>query len=123
MTLALWCVLIAALLPYVPFGLAATKLNPLTPRLSAPALDGVPARAYGAHLNSFEAFPFFAAAVIVSHVVEGRSRTVGALAVLFILARLAHLAFYLSDRQPLRTTSFLIGLVISTVIFIHPAFH
>ncbi len=123
MTLALWCILAAALLPYVPFGLAGAKLNPRTPRLSAPTLDGLSARAYGAHLNSFEAFPFFAAAVIVSHMVEGPSATVGVLAVAFVVARLAHMAFYLSDRQPLRTTFFLAAMIISTVIFIHPAFH
>lgn len=109
MTLAFWCVLVAALLPYVPFGLASTKLNPHAPRLGAPALDGLPARAYGAHLNSFEAFPAFAAAVIISHIVEGPSATVGWLAVAFILARLAHMAFYLSDRQPLRTACFLLA--------------
>jgi len=123
MTVAFWCILVAALLPYVPFALVGSKLNPHTPRLSAPLLEGTPARAYGAHLNSFEAFPFFAAAVIVSHIVEGPSATVGWLAVLFVLVRLAHMAFYLSDRQPLRTTFFTVGLVISVVIFVHPAFH
>ncbi len=122
MTVAFWCILVAALLPYVPFSLAGPKLNPLTPRLSAPTLEGTPARAYGAHLNSFEAFPFFAAAVIVSHILEGPSATVGWLAVLFIAARLAHSAFYLADRQPPRTICFLLGLVISVAIFVHPAF-
>jgi uncharacterized MAPEG superfamily protein len=123
MTVAFWCVLVAALLPYVPFGLASNKLNPHAPRLGAPALEGLAARAYGAHCNGFEAFPFFAAAVIVSHVVEGANTTVGWLALAFIVARLAHMAFYLMDRQPLRTTCFFIGLALTIVIFVHPAFH
>jgi uncharacterized MAPEG superfamily protein len=123
MTLAFWCVFVAALLPYVPFGFASTRLDPHAPRLGAPALQGLAARAYGAHLNGFEAFPFFAAAVIVSHVVEGANATVGWLALAFIVARLAHMAFYLMDRQPLRSACFFVGLALTAVIFIHPAFH
>ena len=123
MTLAFWRVLVAALLPYVPFGLASPRLNPHAPRRAAAALEGLAARAYGAHLNGFEAFPFFAAAVIVSHLVEGANATVGWLALAFIVARLAHMAFYLMDRPPLRSAFFFLGLALTIVIFIHPAFH
>jgi uncharacterized MAPEG superfamily protein len=123
MTLAIWCVLVAAFLPYVPFGLASRKLDPHAPRLNAPQLEGLAARAYGAHLNAFEAFPFFAAAVIVSQVVEGASATVGWLALAFVVARIGHIAFYLADRPPLRSACFALGLALTLVIFIHPAFH
>ena len=75
------------------------------------------------HLNGFEAFPFFAAAVIVSHIVEGANATVDWLALAFVAARLGHLAFYLLDRPPLRSTFFTIGIVIAIIIFVHPAFH
>ena len=75
-------------------------------------LEGLPARAYGAHLNAFEAFPPFAAAVIIAHLVEGASTTINVLAMLFILARLApSCGFYLADRQPLRSAAFFVGLV------------
>jgi len=123
MTLAFWCVLVAAVLPYVPFGFASGGLNPRAPRAGANALEGLAARAYGAHLNGFEAFPFFAAAVIISHIVEGPSALVGWLAVAFVAVRIGHMAFYLSDRQPLRSACFFIAAAISVVIFIHPAFH
>jgi uncharacterized MAPEG superfamily protein len=123
MTLAFWCVFIAALLPYVPFGLTARLLNPKTPRQGVPNLEGLPARAHGAHLNAFEAFPPFAAAVIISHIVEGASTTVNWLAVLFIVARLGHMGFYLADRQPLRSASFFVGLIVVIVIFVQTAFH
>ena len=75
------------------------QVNPHAPRSARPPCRS-PARGYGAHLNGFEAFPFFAAAVIVSHVVEGANATVGWLAVAFIAARAAHMAFYLMDRRP-----------------------
>jgi uncharacterized MAPEG superfamily protein len=123
MTIAFWCVFVAALLPYVPFGLAAGRLDPKTPRIGAAELEGVAARAYGAHLNAFENFPPFAAAVIISHVVEGASATVNGLAVLFVFARLAHIGFYLADRAPFRSSAFLAGVIATVIIFVHPAFH
>jgi uncharacterized MAPEG superfamily protein len=123
MTIAFWCVLVAALLPYVPVSLASRFLDPKTPRKGVANLEGLPARAYAAHLNAFEAFPPFAAAVIISHVVEGASGLVNGLAVLFIVARLAHMGFYLSDRQPLRSASFTVGLIVVIVIFVQTAFH
>ncbi len=123
MTLAFWCVLVAALLPYVPFGLASGKLDMRTPRSRAGDLEGLAQRAYGSHLNSFEAFPPFAAAVIVSHIVEGANSTVGWLALLFVVVRLAHMAFYLADRQPPRSAMFFVGMVVTIAIFVHPAFH
>jgi uncharacterized MAPEG superfamily protein len=123
MTLAFWCVLIAAILPYVPLGLANRFLDPRTPRKGVANLEGLPARAHGAHLNAFEAFPAFAAGVIISHIVEGASSLVNILAVLFIIARLAHMGFYLADRQPLRSGSFFAGAAVIVVIFVQNAFH
>ena len=123
MTIAFWCVLIAALLPYVPFGLVSGKLNPKTPRLGVAELEGLQARAYGAHLNAFETFAPFAAAVIIAHIVESASATINWLAVIYILARLGHLGFYLADRQPLRSAAFFLGLLVTIIIFVQPAFH
>jgi len=123
MTVAIWCVLVAALLPYVPFALASRQLDHRAPRLAALKLEGRAARAHGAHLNAFEAFPFFAAAVIVSQLVEGGNATVGWLAIAFLVARIGHIGFYLADRPPLRSACFTLGLLLTAVIFIHPAFH
>ena len=123
MTVAIWCVFIAGLLPYAVFGPASAKLDSLKPRDSARTLEGLPARAYGAHLNHFEAFPFFAAAVLVAHIVEGPSATINWLAAAFILARLGYTFFYLNNLQPFRSISFFVGLLITMAIFVIPAFH
>jgi uncharacterized MAPEG superfamily protein len=48
---------------------------------------------------------------------------VNGIAVLFIVARLAHMGFYLADRQPLRSASFFVGLILVIVIFVQTAFH
>lgn len=123
MTIAIWCVFIAGLLPYAVFGPAAAKLNSLLPRASARNLEGLPARAYATHLNHFEAFPFFAAAVLVAHIVEGASTTINWLAVAFIVVRLGYTFFYLNNLQPFRSISFFVGLILTIAIFVIPAFH
>jgi len=123
MTIAFWCVLIAALLPYVPFALVSSKVDMRAPRKGERDLEGLAARALGAHLNAFETFPPFAAAVIVAHLVEGASATVNVLAVLYIVARLAHTGFYLADKAKPRSASFTIGMILMVVIFVQPAFH
>jgi uncharacterized MAPEG superfamily protein len=122
MTVAFWCVLIAALLPYVPFGLVR-GLDPKTPRVGVDKLTGRAARAHGAHLNAFEAFAPFAAAVVIAHIVEGPSAVINVLAALWVVARLGHIGFYLADQQPLRSLAFTVGLVLTLAIFIQPAFH
>ena len=122
MTIAFWCILVAGLLPYAVFSLSAAKLDPKLPRNAARHLEGLPARAYAAHQNHFEAFPFFAAAVIVAHLVEGASSTVNWLALAFIAVRIGHSAAYLADIQPVRSACFTIGLILTLAIFVHPAF-
>jgi len=122
MTIAFWCVLIAAFLPYVAFGMVR-GLDPKLPRASARDLEGAALRAHGAHLNSFEAFAPFAAAVTIAHIVGGASSAANWLAVAFIVVRLGHTFFYVTDRQPLRSTCFGIGLLLTVAIFISPLFH
>jgi len=121
MTIAFWCVLVAALLPYVPFGLVK-GLDPKAPRVAVKDLTGLPARAHGAHLNAFEAFPAFAAAVIISHLSLGANLGTNVLALLFLVARAAHMGFYLADMAPLRSAAFGVGLLIVVAMFVHAAF-
>jgi uncharacterized MAPEG superfamily protein len=123
MTIAIWCVLVAALLPYAVFGPASARLDIKQPRRLIGDLEGIAARAHGAHLNHFETFPFFAAAVIIAHMLSGASTLVNWLAVAYIAVRLIYTAMYLTDRQPLRSVSFFVGLIIVIVIFVSPLFH
>jgi uncharacterized MAPEG superfamily protein len=120
-TIAIWCILVAAILPYVAFSFVK-GLNPREPRANLSTLEGRAARAYGAQLNGFETFPFFAAAVIVSHVVGGPSAVANILAVVYILVRIGHMAAYLDDRPPLRSAFWALGLLLAAAIFALPAF-
>ena len=120
MTIAFWCVFVAALLPYVVFGFVK-GLDPRNMRAKVGELTGLSARAHAAHLNAFEAFPPFAAAAIISHLSLGANTTTNLLCVAFVAARLAHMGFYLADRQPPRSAAFGIGTLIVIVMFLHAA--
>jgi uncharacterized MAPEG superfamily protein len=120
MTIAFWCVFVAALLPYVAFGFVRGA-DAKNPRTSIKSFEGQSARAHAAHLNAFEAFPPFAAAIVISHLTLGANTVTNLLALVFVIARVAHLGFYLADRQPPRSASFTVGLVIVIILFIHAA--
>ncbi len=124
MTIALWCILIAALLPLVFTAVAKygheagmRRLN-RQPRVFQAELTGFRARAHWAHLNSIEAFPPFAAAVLVAQWVHAPQGRIDLLAVLFIALRLIYGAFYLSDRPQLRSLTWVLGLACMVGLFV-----
>lgn len=121
MTIAIWCILIAAALPYIAFSFVK-GIDGRQPRAGVGGLEGQAARAYGAQLNGFETFPLFAAAVIVSHMVGGPSTAANILAVIYVLLRVGHMAAYIADRQPLRSAAFTVAQLVAAAIFILPAF-
>ncbi|WP_313920379.1 MAPEG family protein [Tahibacter sp.] len=123
-TIALWCILIAALLPLVFTAVAKYgheagmhRLN-RQPRVFQAELTGFRARAHWAHLNSIEAFPPFAAAVLVAQWVHAPQGRIDLLAVLFIVSRLIYGAFYLSDRPLLRSLTWALGLACMVGLFV-----
>ena len=122
MTIAIWCIFIAATLPYVPYGFVVKELDPNQPRTHLGELSGQSIRTYGAHLNGLETFPWFAAAVIVSHMVGGPSRVADVLAILYVLVRIGHMAAYIAGRQPLRTPAFAAAQLVALAIFVSPLF-
>jgi len=122
MPFAYWCVLVAALMPYVLVAYAkSSSRNNYNPRDSAQKLEGAKRRAYAAHQNSFEVFPFFAVAVIASAQLGGSISTINWLAGLFILTRLAYAACYLANIAAMRSLIWLAGLIINIAIFVLPA--
>jgi uncharacterized MAPEG superfamily protein len=120
MTMALWCVLIAGLLPYaaVLVAKAGAKFDNNNPRDWLAKQEGYRRRANAAQANSFEAFPLFAAAVIVAHVLHGPQARVDMYAMVFIAARVAYLFFYVVDFAVLRSLAWLLGIGSAVTIFI-----
>lgn len=73
MTIALWCVLVAGLLPYVAtvIAKAGTDFDNRNPRAWLARQQGYRHRASAASMNAFEALPLFAAAVLIAQVLRG----------------------------------------------------
>ncbi len=121
MTTAYWCVLIAALLPYaatLTAKIGGEKFDNRDPREWLNRQSGHRRRANAAQLNSFEAFPLFAAAVIVAHLTNAPQPKVDLLAITFVAARLAYIAFYVADRSTLRSLAWFVGIGSAVAIFV-----
>ena len=105
MTTAFWCVLAAAMLPYltIAIGKYDRKYDNRSPRDWEARLEGRQRRAVFAHHNHFEAFAPFAAAVIMAHLAGASQPWSNALAVAFIGLRIAYTWAYLADRHMLRS--------------------
>ncbi len=125
MSIAYWCILIAAVLPYVwtsvgksavrgydnrdPRGWVAKQAHPRVHRGNA------------AHLNAFEAFPAFAAGVLMAQLAGVDPERISALAVAFVVFRVLHGVFYLADRDALRSLSWLLGVVCVLALMVQAA--
>lgn len=100
MKTALICVLIAGMLPYLwttVAKVAGPRYNNRNVREWQARLEGLPQRAHAAHLNSFEAFPLFAAAVLSALLAGVDTTLVGQLSMAFVAARIAYGLVYLAD--------------------------
>lgn len=124
MTIADLCLLGAVILTLVsimPAKLdgrgAYDNANPRDPAFYTP---GLRARSRGAHLNGYEAFPFFAAAVILAEMREVPQGTVNGLAVAFIVARIVYVLLYLTDRPSARSLVWSVGFACNLAIFLSP---
>ena len=104
MTIALWCVLIAGLLPYTAALIAKAggteRFDNNNPRAWLARQEGWRARANAAQANGFETFPLFAAAVIIAHMLRGPQAMVDTLAMVFIAARVAYLGLQRCSTRP-----------------------
>lgn len=121
MSLALWTILLAGLMPYLTVGFAkfsGGRYDNNQPRQWATGLSGFRARAYAAHQNHFEFFPFFAVAVIIAEWKGGSSGWLNTLAIIAIGARIAYTACYLKDFATLRSLSWFIGILCIIGLFI-----
>ncbi|EYF03339.1 MAPEG family protein [Chondromyces apiculatus] len=116
MTIPLWCLLVAIILPYPwamtamgerkkQFGTADNK----NPRKQTAQLEGKGARAYAAHQNALEALPPFGIAVLVAHVTHADPTLSTILAVAWIVARVLHGVFYIADIDKARSGMFVLG--------------
>jgi uncharacterized MAPEG superfamily protein len=117
MTIAYSCILLAGLMPYLWVSYAkftGRGYNNHAPRDFLATLEGTRARAHWAHLNAFEAFPLFAAGVIIAQLTSVPIAQINTLAISFVLLRVFYGICYIKDWPLARSTFW--GLALGTVI-------
>lgn len=127
MTIPLACIFIAFLLNLfskAPVALAMSRLpggyDNNHPRDQEASLQGWGRRAFAAHLNGFEAFPAFAAAVVIAHISGADPVWSARLAVAFIIARVLYLPLYIFDLHLIRSAVWTVGFVATCGLFLLP---
>ena len=125
-TIAYWCVLAAALLPIACAALA--KSGQMTrppkdggydnnnPRVWLTAQKDWRARANAAQANTFEALPFYFAAVVIAHQLQAGQTVLDILALVFIVLRIAYVMMYVADLAKARSAIWALGLLVNIAI-------
>ena len=125
MTVAEWCVFGTLMLYLLTIASAKwisyRKFDNSRPRDPAFYDEPIRARALGAHQNGIEAFPFFAAAVLLAEFRLAPQHYIDELAVLFLIVRIAYVFTYLGNRPTLRSILWSLGFAINIAIFFLPA--
>lgn len=123
MTTAFWCVLVAGLLPLAATAIAKSKpgFDNHNPRTWLQSQEGFRQRANAAQMNSFEAFPLFAAAVIIAHLLQAPQARIDMLALIFVAARVAYIVCYVADWALVRSLCWTVALGCSVAIFVAAA--
>jgi uncharacterized MAPEG superfamily protein len=107
MTTAYWCILIAAVLPYLWVTIAKAsgqRYDNRDPRSWLARQDNPRTlRANGAQLNAFEAFAPFAASVLMAQAADVDPARIALLAMVFVGLRVLHGVFYIAGIAVLRS--------------------
>lgn len=112
MLIAYTCVLLAGLMPVICAGIAkagSKAYDNHDPRAWLLQQTGYRARANAAQTNCFEAFPFFAVGLMLALLTGVEPVVVDALAVVFVVVRVAYVACYLADKALFRSIFWLLG--------------
>ena len=122
-TIAYWCVLVAAILPVVCAGIAKSGMFSISPKKGGYDNNNPRAwlarqtdwraRANAAQANTFEALPFFFAAVIIAHQLQARQAVVDILAFLFVVLRIAYITMYVADMAKTRSAIWAAALLVN----------
>ena len=124
MTVPFWCLFVGIVLPYVwafarmPFLKELGGPDNKEPRAQSEKLTGKGGRAVAAQANAWEALAVFAPAVIVNHLAGASAESAATLALIWVVARVLHGVFYITDIDKGRSAAFLVGLVCAIGLFV-----
>jgi uncharacterized MAPEG superfamily protein len=125
MTISLWTLLAALLLPYILTGVAAGQrkeefgaLDNHLPRVQQSKATGRDARAHGAMHNAWEALIVYAPCVLFAHFAAPESTLAPKLSIAWLGLRLLHPFFYIADIPLGRTLSFALAAFSALALFL-----
>lgn len=124
MTVLMLCLIFSALMiliTKVPVAMAMADdggYDNRHPRLQQARLNGFGARALAAHQNMIEAFPVFAAGVLLALVTGTTGYWASILAVVFVVARIIYTILYLADFPVLRSMIWTVGFAASVGLMV-----
>jgi len=120
LTFAYWCVLAAAVLPYLSADLAkAGAYGPrdnAAPREWASRQSGWRSRANAAQANGFEGLPFFIGAVVIAHQLGAAQGRIDLLAVAYVVLRVVYVGLYVAGIGGLRSAVWALGFVANVAL-------
>lgn len=120
LSLAYWCVLVAALLPYVAAWVGkAGSFKPgdnAQPRDWSSQQSGWRARAIAAQTNAFEGLPFFIGAVVIAHQLGAAKGVLDALAASYVVLRIFYTVLYIRGMPTARSAVWSLALLINIAI-------
>lgn len=112
MNIPVACVLVAGVMPVLGAAIAKWGFKDFdnhNPRQWLAAQTGFRARANAAQNNNFEAFPFFAIAVVLALHLNMDAARLEPLCLLFVAARILYFLTYLLDWASLRTLCWVVA--------------
>ena len=112
MTMTFLAVLVAGVLPLICAGIAKAGwkgYDNRDPRAWLAQQTGFRARANAAQANCFEAFPFFAVGVVLAVMTKADASLIETLSLVFVAARVAYIACYLTDKASARSLFWAVG--------------
>ena len=122
MTIGYMCLLICMLLPIFwagvsKYGYGDIKYDNESPRDHLSSLSGIAQNAYNAEQNCYETFPASAAAVIIAHQIGNDQFMINMLCLVFLLTRILHGYFYITNKGSMRSIVFVLGLITNIWLF------
>jgi uncharacterized MAPEG superfamily protein len=127
MTIALWCLLAAGIIPQL-FGMyakASKNFDNNNPREFLAQVQGKKARAVAAMQNGYEGLPLFIAAVLIAHIVPllnpshiANQSMINMLAIGYIVTRIAFGFLYIAGLGTLRSLVWLAGMACIIGLFV-----
>lgn len=125
-TVAYWCILVMAVLPIVCAGISKYGMFSVkrkdggydnnNPRAWLNRQADWRARANAAQANTFEALPFFFAAVIIAHLLQAGQTRLDILAFTFVVLRVAYVVVYVADMANTRSAIWSLALLTNIAI-------